>query len=126
MSRFKAFSHRPKHLECYAAHAPYVRGARRAPCVASAGLLYGKGTPMVLQSLRELVGRRAGSRKGKAGRRPSQHPFARAWPAKHLGRAGEPAGVAGWAAALADGRLSPALVGQAFLASDEFAGRALP
>src|SRR5262249_20028426 len=34
----------------------------------------GKGTPMVLRSLRELFRRRAGSRKAKAGRRPSQHP----------------------------------------------------
>jgi hypothetical protein len=39
------------------------------------GLPKGKSTPRVLQSLRELFRRRAGSRKGKAGRWQPQHPF---------------------------------------------------
>jgi len=45
--------------------------------------------------------------------------------ADYLGRAGAPAEVAGWVEALQDGRLSPAQVAQAFLASDEFSGRAV-
>jgi Domain of unknown function (DUF4214) len=45
--------------------------------------------------------------------------------ADYLVRAADPAGVAAWLAALQSGRLSPAQVAQAFLASDEFYGLAL-
>jgi hypothetical protein len=45
--------------------------------------------------------------------------------ADYLGRAGDPAGVAGWLAALQGGRLSPAQMAWALLASEEFYAQAV-